>query len=341
MIVHSRVELARLVDDLLRDGDLADVVQQRAELEVAQLLGVEPERVADLDRERDDALRVLAGVAVVGIDDVAEHERGAAVGVVELGEARHARCVARARRSARTPSSGSSGKDGPRAALDLGRDHEGDGVSARVDAVDPQLAELLAQAGRRRAAARDRPGAKSHSTCAATRATSSTEGLGGRPPTRRTRPPARGRTTRRRGPAAGGSPASAAATAGRRAGDHATTTAGGTSAGGSVNQQRHERQLGRDRVAAADGERHMDRERQSEHASKRRKDVDLGARDAAALPESATAAKEDGPMSESRPALAPLQPRARASAASAIRRAARPCSGSATLPDESAAARAG
>ena len=81
MIVHSAfVELAGLVDDLLGDRDLADVVQQRAELEVAPPLCVEPELVGDVERERDHALAVLAGVAVVCLDDVAEHERGAAVG---------------------------------------------------------------------------------------------------------------------------------------------------------------------------------------------------------------------------------------------------------------------
>ena len=67
IIAHSvGIELAGLVDDLLRDRDLADVVQQRRELEVAAALGVEAERVAHGERERDDVAAVLAGVAVVG-----------------------------------------------------------------------------------------------------------------------------------------------------------------------------------------------------------------------------------------------------------------------------------
>jgi hypothetical protein len=39
-----RVELARLVDDLFRDRDLADVVQKRGELQVALPLGAEAPR---------------------------------------------------------------------------------------------------------------------------------------------------------------------------------------------------------------------------------------------------------------------------------------------------------
>ena len=46
-----------------------------------------PSVLGDVERERDDALAVLAGVAVVGLDDVAEHQRGAAVGVGELEQA--------------------------------------------------------------------------------------------------------------------------------------------------------------------------------------------------------------------------------------------------------------
>ena len=88
MIVHSfGVELAGLVDDLLGDRDLADVVQQGAELQVAALLGAQAELVGDREREADDALAVLAGVAVVGLDYVSEYEGGAAVGVVELQQA--------------------------------------------------------------------------------------------------------------------------------------------------------------------------------------------------------------------------------------------------------------
>ena len=58
--------------------------------------------------ERDDALAVLAGVAVVGLDDVAEHERGPAVGAVELEQALERGAGARARTGASSPSSGSS-----------------------------------------------------------------------------------------------------------------------------------------------------------------------------------------------------------------------------------------
>ena len=77
-------ELAGLVDDLVGDADLADVVQQRGELEVAPVARVEPEGVADGQGERDDAVAVLAaGVGVVGLEQVAHEQRGAAVGVRE------------------------------------------------------------------------------------------------------------------------------------------------------------------------------------------------------------------------------------------------------------------
>ena len=82
-----RVELAGLVDDLLGDRDLADVVQERGELEVAPPLGAQAEPVRHVEGQRDDAAAVLAGVAVVGLDDVAEHQGGAAVGVAQLERA--------------------------------------------------------------------------------------------------------------------------------------------------------------------------------------------------------------------------------------------------------------
>ena len=77
-------QLARLVDDLGRDPDLADVVEQRRELCVAALRARDAELVADIGYERDDVAAVLARVRVVRLDDVAEEEGGAAVRVAEL-----------------------------------------------------------------------------------------------------------------------------------------------------------------------------------------------------------------------------------------------------------------
>src|SRR3712207_7613442 len=45
------VERTGLVDDLLRDVDLADVVEQRGELEVAQLVGAQAKCASHLDRK--------------------------------------------------------------------------------------------------------------------------------------------------------------------------------------------------------------------------------------------------------------------------------------------------
>ena len=68
-------------------GDLADVVQQGAELEVAHLLGTERNLLAQSERQPDHASAVLACVSIVGLDHVAEDERGAAIRVVELEQA--------------------------------------------------------------------------------------------------------------------------------------------------------------------------------------------------------------------------------------------------------------
>ena len=66
----ARVELARLVDDLLGDRDLADVVQQRGKFHVSPSLQVEPESLGDVEREPDHVLAVRAGVGVIGLDHV-------------------------------------------------------------------------------------------------------------------------------------------------------------------------------------------------------------------------------------------------------------------------------
>ena len=85
MTSHSSArQLAGLVEDLVGRLELADVVQQRAELEVALRDGVEAELAADGQREHDDALAVLAaGVGVVGLEHLAHQQRAAAVGVAE------------------------------------------------------------------------------------------------------------------------------------------------------------------------------------------------------------------------------------------------------------------
>src|SRR3954451_3440775 len=68
-----------LVDDLLGHADLADVVQQRAELDEQPLVLAKPELVGDRNRQRDDPLAVGAGVLVVLADQLAQQQRGALV----------------------------------------------------------------------------------------------------------------------------------------------------------------------------------------------------------------------------------------------------------------------
>jgi hypothetical protein len=78
------IELSGLVYDVLGNRDLAHVVQQRREFDVAAFPWVQPKLFCDCDRERDHASAVLAGVAVVGLDDVTEDERRPTVGIVQL-----------------------------------------------------------------------------------------------------------------------------------------------------------------------------------------------------------------------------------------------------------------
>jgi hypothetical protein len=138
------VELARLVDDVLRDGHLAHVVQERGELEVPPPRGVQAEAVAHLEGEGDDAARVLAGVGVVGLHDVPEHEGGPAVGRVELDQAVD-------------PGPPLAGEDGEHAEqrqqpehadgrlLGAPGRHQADRGQRDVDGVHPGLLDLLAE----------------------------------------------------------------------------------------------------------------------------------------------------------------------------------------------------
>jgi hypothetical protein len=72
------------LDDRLRHAHLAHVVQERRKLRVTPLARAEPELVRDAQRHVDHVATVHAGVGVVRLDDVAEQEGGAAVGVTQL-----------------------------------------------------------------------------------------------------------------------------------------------------------------------------------------------------------------------------------------------------------------
>src|SRR5439155_8694755 len=71
-----RAQAARLREDLARDADLADVVQQRAELESLECGVVEPETAADAKREVGVAPRVRRGVLLVRLERVRERLDG-------------------------------------------------------------------------------------------------------------------------------------------------------------------------------------------------------------------------------------------------------------------------
>ena len=71
------VERPGLVQDRVGDADLADVVQQRDGGELGELVAVEAEARADVDREVVDGVGVLAGVAVARLERRGEraHDR--------------------------------------------------------------------------------------------------------------------------------------------------------------------------------------------------------------------------------------------------------------------------
>ena len=79
-----RCQRSRLVDQLLGDADLADVVEQRDELRVPTAPGVDPELLRHGEHEIDDVAAVRPRVGVVGLDDVAQQERGPAICMAQL-----------------------------------------------------------------------------------------------------------------------------------------------------------------------------------------------------------------------------------------------------------------
>ena len=71
------VERAGLQEDRVRDADLADVVEERAELEALERLTVEPELGADLERGVRDPARMRGRVLVARLERVRERlDRG-------------------------------------------------------------------------------------------------------------------------------------------------------------------------------------------------------------------------------------------------------------------------
>ena len=64
-------------------ADLADVVEERAELEPLQLGGLEAQRLADAQRHVGDPARVRGGVLVVGLERVRQRLDGRDEGLLE------------------------------------------------------------------------------------------------------------------------------------------------------------------------------------------------------------------------------------------------------------------
>ena len=193
---------ARLVDDLLRHGDLAHVVEQRAELDVAALPRAQPHGVGHRHRQRDDAAAVEAGVLVVDLEHVAQQQRRAAVGAAQLDRLAHARAAL-------------EGEDEQQAGE---REHEQHGVRARCTAAiatsrptgesstSTSVTQPNSEGWSFSGDAEARPVAQRRdavvdATCAASAASrtgQSPRSRRGRPRRRRARPPGRSRARRRR-----------------------------------------------------------------------------------------------------------------------------------------------
>jgi hypothetical protein len=78
------VQTRGLVEDLLRDGDLPDVVQEGRELQLSAMRGMNAHFVGHGIDHVDDRTRVIGGVAILEFDDVGEEHDGAAVSTMQL-----------------------------------------------------------------------------------------------------------------------------------------------------------------------------------------------------------------------------------------------------------------
>jgi hypothetical protein len=74
----------RLVEDRVRDGDLADVVQEEAELDLRRVQAREAERPGDRDPIRRHPFGVLPRIGVASLHGVGESSHGRHVGARQL-----------------------------------------------------------------------------------------------------------------------------------------------------------------------------------------------------------------------------------------------------------------
>ena len=85
------VQRALLAQDLVADPDLADVVQQPGEVDVAQLVLRQAQLAPELDGDPGDPLAVAEGVRVLGVDRRGERPGQADQEVPEMVVALRAR----------------------------------------------------------------------------------------------------------------------------------------------------------------------------------------------------------------------------------------------------------
>ena len=122
----------RLVQDLLGNGDLADVVEQRGELDLLAVLLPDPELVGHRVHQVDDRAAVRRRVGIVELDHVREQHDRAPVGAVEL-ERRRVALLALAGEDGEQPDERSQGEQSRRLVEGHERGEKGDRREHRVD----------------------------------------------------------------------------------------------------------------------------------------------------------------------------------------------------------------
>ena len=253
------VELAGLVDDLRRDADLADVVQQRRR---TRRRGDRPTRAPSSSQTReheiDDVAAVDARVRVVGLDDVAEQERRAAVRVAQLERVVDPALPLAARTCRSSPTSGRTSTTSAGCVLR----RERDGQAERRESERRRPRRRPRKPSTARGAMPVRRGRRSRRRCEVERELRG-ERRRGRPATPTSAGAGRPRARARASARARGTPsrASGSARVGSRSGHGRSATVAqdeprGDGAAARADREReehrHEHELRRDRRAAAD-----------------------------------------------------------------------------------------
>ena len=248
-------ELGRLVEDLLRDRDLADVVEQGRELELLAARRVDAQLVGHRVDELDDRAAVVGRVVVLELDDVGEQHDRAAVGALQLERRRVALPpVAREDSSSQTSGPTRAGRPGPRRPRQRDRRRRGARGWHRRATRPRVLDGQLARGGRRRARSRSTVQRSRQRSARRRRARRPRPLERGGPRARGPRAPAPGRCANQESPERAEQRAASASVPRMKSGSigerlQPAATSSGTSGSGARSEHRNEEQLLGDHVA--------------------------------------------------------------------------------------------